>query len=409
MEYPKLRPIDVSPTVHQGQNLIALRDPLGFNDKVLLIPFHLYFLVSLMDGQHSLLDLQAEFMRKFGQLLYTEQILELVEELDKNLFLESERFFTYQEDTVASFKAMSIRPAVLSGKGYPDDPGRLMHKLDGHFLHPEGPGSPEEEDEPLQQKSLKGLIAPHIDFERGGPCFAHAYKELLQACEAETFVLLGTCHQPSQSFFFLTRKDFQTPFGLLPTDKDMVDYLLQACPFDLLQEEHLHRQEHSLELQAVLLHAHLGQKRSISIVPILCGSFHTLMGKGLSPQQEEQVCAFLNILKEAMSRNPRGVCVIASADLSHMGPRFGDLENITEPHLDQIKRDDLEMLKRVESVDAEGFYSFIMQEGDRRRICGLSPIYALLKVLEGKEARLLKYSQWPDPVGTVTFCSVAFY
>jgi hypothetical protein len=47
-------------------------------------------------------------------------------------------------------------------------------------------------------------------------------------------------------------------------------------------------------------------------------------------------------------------------------------------------------------------------DGDRRRICGASPIYALLRALPGARGRLLRYSQWPDPQGAVTFCAAAF-
>ena len=66
------------------------------------------------------------------------------------------------------------------------------------------------------------------------------------------------------------------------------------------------------------------------------------------------------------------------------------------------------MLQAVTAGDAEGFFRFVQRERDRRRICGLSPIYILLKVLEGVKGTLLRYSQWPDPQGTVTFASLTF-
>jgi len=40
-------------------------------------------------------------------------------------------------------------------------------------------------------------------------------------------------------------------------------------------------------------------------------------------------------------------------------------------------------------------------------VCGLTPIYTVLRVLE-REGKLLKYGQAPDPNGTVTFASVVF-
>ena len=54
------------------------------------------------------------------------------------------------------------------------------------------------------------------------------------------------------------------------------------------------------------------------------------------------------------------------------------------------------------------FFESVRRDGDRRRICGLSPIYALLRTLGGAPGTLRRYGQWPDPQGVVTFASVVF-
>jgi hypothetical protein len=58
--------------------------------------------------------------------------------------------------------------------------------------------------------------------------------------------------------------------------------------------------------------------------------------------------------------------------------------------------------------DAARFYESVAQDGDARRICGLSPIYAFLRALPGARGRLTQYRQWPDPAGAVSFCAAAF-
>jgi len=50
----------------------------------------------------------------------------------------------------------------------------------------------------------------------------------------------------------------------------------------------------------------------------------------------------------------------------------------------------------------------VAHDADRRRICGLSPIYTFLRALPGASGRLLRYRQWPDPEGAVTFCAATF-
>ena len=47
-------------------------------------------------------------------------------------------------------------------------------------------------------------------------------------------------------------------------------------------------------------------------------------------------------------------------------------------------------------------------DGDRRRICGYSPIYALLRSLGSATGHVKRYGQWPDPNGVVSFASVVF-
>ena len=68
---------------------------------------------------------------------------------------------------------------------------------------------------------MKALIAPHIDFNRGGPCFAWAYKALAESQPPDVFVVLGTGHSARQTFV-MSRKDFETPFGVLRADRDKV-------------------------------------------------------------------------------------------------------------------------------------------------------------------------------------------
>jgi hypothetical protein len=74
-----------------------------------------------------------------------------------------------------------------------------------------------------------------------------------------------------------------------------------------------------------------------------------------------------------------------------------------------VEAADREMLCSVEAGDAESFFRAVARDGDRRRICGLPPVYAALRALGEVEGRLLRYGQWPDPNGTVSFAALALY
>jgi AmmeMemoRadiSam system protein B len=94
-----------------------------------------------------------------------------------------------------------------------------------------------------------------------------------------------------------------------------------------------------------------------------------------------------------------------------VGLQFGDQEGVGEYDLRILAEEDQGMLGYVEKVDGEGFFSSIMNERDRRRICGLPAIYAMLHSLDAKEGKLLKYGQafTHETRSVVSFASLAFY
>jgi hypothetical protein len=81
---------------------------------------------------------------------------------------------------------------------------------------------------------------------------------------------------------------------------------------------------------------------------------------------------------------------------------------VSESDRGQIEREDRAMLAAVEARDARGFFESVARDGDRRRICGLSPIYAVLRALGEGPGGLRHYGQWPDPQGLVSYASVVF-
>jgi len=72
---------------------------------------------------------------------------------------------------------------------------------------------------------LAAIVAPHIDLRRGGGCYAAIYRELARRSKARRFIVLGICHHPTVHRFALCRKDYDTPLGLVKTDRELVDRL----------------------------------------------------------------------------------------------------------------------------------------------------------------------------------------
>jgi len=405
-EYPRLRGVEAFPAEVRGRQVLCLRDPQYYCEGVVYLPAETASILGLFDGQHSLLDIQAAFVRRFGTLLFREQLLEVIQSLDEHYLLDSPRFATHRTAVEEGFRRARSRAASLAGKSYPAERDALQRQLDGYFTAAEGPGktlpSP-------CAASLAGLVVPHIDFARGGPCYAWGYREIEGAPPVDRWVILGTVHAPITRAFALTRKDFETPLGMVETDQEFVDYLLATVGDAYLEDEPAHRGEHSIEFQAVFLRHRVSGGTPVRIVPILCGSLYRFVEERRPPAQDSEIEGFVAGLRDTLAALGGRSVILASADLAHVGPRFGDPRPITPGQLREVADADREMLAEVEAGDAEALFQAVARDGDRRRICGLPPMYAMLRVLGGVRGSLLRYSQWPDPQGTVTFAAVALY
>jgi len=406
MDYPKLRNVNAFPTQFQGQRVICIQDPQGFSQKAVFLPPTLFFIVSLFDGKHTIRDIQAEYMRKYGELLFSEKMEEIIDQLDANLLLDSDRFRETLEKERQDFRDSPVREAAFTGMSYHTDPITLRGQIEGYFSPPDGPGKPRMEN---PSGALKGIIAPHIDFQRGGPCYAFAHKEVKEGSDADLFVILGTAHVDMKNYFALTRKEFNTPLGTAKSNEDFIETLSSECHWDPFEDEIVHKREHSIEFQLIFLQF-LYPRRPLEIVPVLCRSFHEAIDQSVTPQEIPQIRECIEGLKKAIRSIDRRVCFIASADLAHIGLQFGDKVPASSM-LSETRDSDLEMLAYVEKGDSEGFYESIRREGDRRRVCGFPCIYIMLNMNEAGEGRLLKYAQShnPETQSAVTFASLAFY
>src|SRR5262245_1483714 len=401
-ERPRLRGLEAFPIEQDGRRLIALRDPSGFTEEVVVLPLPLLDLVSLFDGEHSIAEMQSILRQRHGETPSAEQIAEVVRGLDEHGFLDSPRFADRRRAIEDAFRQSPVRPAAHAGGAYAGEPEALTAQIREFFTHPDGPVAPAS-----SQGTLRGLIAPHIDFHRGGPTYAWAYREL-ERSDADLFVILGTCHAGMADPFAVTLKAFETPLGPAPVDREFFEALSRRYGADLLASELAHRREHSIEFQAVMLRHALRHRRPFTILPVLASYVHEAVWTHGDPERDRRVPRFIEALLETMAASTRRVCVVAGVDLAHVGPRFGDATPNTPESLEAVGAADRSMLETILAGDPTGFYASIAHDGDQRRICGLSPIYTFLRALPGVGGRLMQYRQWPDPEGAVTFCAAAF-
>ncbi len=394
-----------------GQQFL-LRDPRHLSTGEMVVPADIAFLLAQFDGSHTVREAQVSYVRRFGSLITTGKINDLLRQLDEALLLDTARFRKFAVEIETEFRARPTRPGKHAGQSYPDGAAAFIQTWQPRLEAANPP------DDFVLDERRPALIAPHYDMNTAADAYAVAYALLAKAPQPEVVVILGTAHDGRQSPFILTHKAFETPFGALETDEATIDALAEAAQLDAFADEFVHRDEHSVEFQAVLLHfLYREAEEPPKIVPLLCGGYHRHVGQERAPAPRSEltdpsdvpaVNSFLSALHDLLAADSRRIALLASADLSHIGARFGQPPPLTQAHLDMARRHDTALLDRAMRGDADNLYHTVAEVQDRYNVCGFPCIYALLRALPITDGRLLSYKQATEPQiqSCVSFASV---
>ena len=386
---PTLRPLDFQPVIYQGQQMLLLRDPLRLSERQLLIPRSLGALLVLLDGTLTAAEVHHAFCRQAGEEIPFDVVENALAQLDEACLLENERSRDVWQQQLADFRSRPYRPPALAGSGYPQDPDRLAALFQSYAELVTV--------DPPHSWSGRAIVSPHIDYERGGPVYARVWLNARAAiADAELVLIFGTDHSGGPGTITLTRLPYATPFGVLPGAPALVDTLAEAVgPEDAYGLELNHREEHSVELSATWLHylyRQLGREPA-PMVPLLCGSFQHFMGNGHHPDADERLNRFIATLRRETAG--KRVLAVASVDLAHVGPTFGDPFRIDQARRRRLQASDRRLIEAINRGDHRRFYAEIARSGDRNRICGFSSIYLLLRYLDGVQGVEVAYEQCP--------------
>lgn len=398
MDRPRLRYVEVIPLEHEGKPAFALRDPAGFAPHTVVVSPAVVLILQHFDGRRSVAEIAAAVSAAVSQEIPVQQIAELAASLDEARFLEGPAFDAHRHDVVTRFRAAPRREPSHAGQAYPAETEELR---DWCTALPAAAA-------PAAAGRLVGAAAPHIDLRFGGASCKQVHETLRQrAPDVDTVVVLGTGHCAADPFV-LTRQHYGTPLGDVLTDRELVDELARRLGDDVFDAEFLHAQEHSIEFQAVFLR--LGNAAPPRALPVLVGSFHEFLVTGQEPFEDERIRRFVGELQDAVERLGRRVQYLASIDLSHLGPRYGDPCGLTAEEAAVVEQEDRALLALAAAGDAEGFFRHNQERADRRRVCGFSALYTLLRLLPGARGTLLRYEQttFPGTEDTVAHCAMLF-
>jgi AmmeMemoRadiSam system protein B len=381
---PKVRfDIQITTAVIQGQQAMAVRDLIGLQKDVVMLKPEMLSLLPLFDGEHTIRDLQLLLMRQQGnQLVMMHEAEQVVQNLDRLLILQTDRYEKKKQELKESFSSLDQRPMSHAGSAYPKEPNELKALLNEIIA-----GVKNNSDR--VPEPIRVLVAPHIDLSAGRSAYGKAYTPI-KGTKPDRLVILGTGHNLDEGLFSLTTKDYLTPLGRFPTDIDAVGILQKAGAGIVASDDFAHRNEHSIEFQMVFLRFLMDQ--DTPVVPVLVGSFVEYVNKVDRPAEIPQVASFLKAVSEMINEK---TLLVAGVDLSHVGPKFGHPHPASH-YEDNFRAHDQALLDAVCAGSVTDFWAEGKRVQDQYHVCGFGALACLLEILPGLNGRVLDYQVWHE-------------
>ncbi len=123
--------------------------------------------------------------------------------------------------------------------------------------------------------------------------------------------------------------------------------------------------------------------------------------------------AFCQALGEVLDELGGTTLIVSSADLSHVGPMFGDKQPLAgeSPEAvafrDQVLNTDRELLAQVQAGKMDDLIATMAWQGNATRWCSIGNMAATIKVAKPREITLLNYAAAMDPQGQGMVSSAA--
>ena len=309
-----MRPLEAVPASGDGaEGTISLFDPARITEGVLAVSSAAFAILTLLDREKSLEAVIAEVGEKYKFSPEPGEVMALIRQVDEALLLDNDRFARFKEEARRKFMEAPARKAMFAGQSYPEDRDTLAKELKS-FLE----GSPVRKD----AENIKAIVTPHIDYRIGADLMAAGWREIADS-DADLFIILGVGHALSGDFFACLDKDFETPVGVVKTDKKFLKTLGEKFGEDLYLQAEAHKNEHSIEFASIFL-------------PLFSLTARYRLFPSSSPFQRQYGTLSIASLTPkgwgGLSRRSRKrldscgkkVMYVASVDFAHVGARFGD-------------------------------------------------------------------------------------
>ena len=373
--------------VRQGeQQMVVLQDPLRLVDRTLNVAPQALQLLARLQGEKTL----AEVADAVGAQV--EQVRPLIEALDQVGLLwgpTAARLETEKRTAIESDRRLPKGAAFALGERADECRARLEGWLD-------------ETEDPEVEGEILAIVAPHLDYGRGSPIYASAYRGLVGTSPPDRVVVLGTNHFGIGDGVVLTEWGFRSPLGDVETDMSLQADLRDRFGERAIADQLDHIGEHSIQLHLPWIQHLFGE------VPVI-GALVPDPLSGLIEDDGKRVGAdeFIDGLRAALDAAGGRTLVVASSDLSHVGPQFGEPRKVDEERCVQVETHDREMIKRFLDSEPSEFLEAVEWNRNPTRWCSVGNMVATKRLVAPKQTELIDYRQAVDDQGVALVSAAA--
>lgn len=369
-----------------GQQLVALRDPSMLTQQTMIVPVQVLQAVQMFRGDRPIDQIAAQFGADVNQFIQLAKGLDGLGLLWGPTF---EKLETDAQETLRANGAFLANANTALGK----DDAACRKAIEDYFAQTE---DPELDGTPI------GIVSPHLDYERGWPNYAAAYWPLRAAPKPDRVVVLGTNHFGVGDGVVLTEFGFESPMGRCPADSAVIQGVVEALGRPVIIDQLDHLAEHSIQLQIPWIQYCFGYVPVIgALIPDPLTPLIADDGKRITAPQ------FIDSLRTSLDRAGGNTFFVASSDLSHVGPQFGEPRPVDDQRRFDVERHDREMMAKFLEGDAQEFLSAVKWNKNPTRWCSVGNMAAILELARPDSLELLDYRQAYDDKGMVMVSSAA--
>ncbi|MBX3384763.1 MAG: AmmeMemoRadiSam system protein B [Phycisphaeraceae bacterium] len=429
-QHPRLRPVRGFAAQIANQTALGLADARQISDKAVFTSPAFQNVLPLLDGQKSVDDI----VKAVGRGLTREPLEQLVAQLDDAGLLYGPTFDAMLAKMRADFDSSPVLP--------PASTAAFADALAEHTVRSQRP--PEQQNDPVEMSdeekatlgakrlqevfdewiaaALKdapnpsmdtlprGIVVPHIDYQRGWLNYASVWGRLRVVDRPDRVVILGTNHFGECTGVCGCDKGYQSPFGVCNADENLISALkskLGSLGETLFAHRFDHEREHSIELQIPWVQHCFGKDEAGNYPKVFAALIHdpsvnngeSYDGNGIGFD------VFVAAMREALAELPGKTLVVSSADLSHVGPAFGDPTPLAgeEPEAVEARNKtfghDRELIQMYAEGKVDEMISSMAWQQNPTRWCSLGNMAAAFKIAQPSRVHIFNYAAAMDEKG----------